>query len=84
MSDYAKDCAPDCLERQQCPEVGTLGHSQCGMCADHPDVPAHHCPGPHARSERLEALDYEYPNYTQAEIEAMWADWEDWAHGEGS
>lgn len=79
-TDYAKHCAPDCLERQTCPDAGTLGHSQCGMCEEHPEIPVHHCTGPHARNAYLESLEKEYQNYTTAEIEEMWAAWEGWAY----
>lgn len=36
------NCAPDCGERDTCPDAGGTGHHYCGHCPDH-DKPRHHC-----------------------------------------
>lgn len=37
-----EDCAPDCDERDTCPNAGKIGHSACGHC-DTCNAPLHHC-----------------------------------------
>jgi hypothetical protein len=50
------------------------------MCEEHPEIPVHHCTGPHERNAYRESLEADYPRATQAEIEELWAAWEGWAY----
>lgn len=39
-SKWEDECAPDCVERAECTEVGD-GHTMCGTCVC--GTPRHHC-----------------------------------------